>query len=179
MTDAEFQGIGAQSLNMAKRDLERGDFNFMFASYFASDRPPLHRMTKVEQLVVARLGVDWLNSGGTKDIGFYVLRCAVELLPPDAVVIATVVNRFVPTARCRALPEGQQWELANSSHARQHEAVAEGLLTINDAIYAVVQTPTRVCQYVQDLNPRRRPTGQPEASFHAQEDFSGRLKMFG
>jgi hypothetical protein len=179
MTDAELQGIAAQALNMAKRDLELDRFNFLLAAYNLCDQPPLHRMTEIEAVIIERLGANWLNSGRTKDLGFFVLRQAVDLMPPDAVVIATGVNRFQPTQRFHKLPEAQQRELMNSSHDRQHKAVAEGLLTVGDALFAIVQTPERVCQYVQDYDRHRQPVGKPQPMFFPQEHFNGRLKMFG
>jgi hypothetical protein len=177
MTDAELQGVAAQVLNMAKRDIERGRFNFLFAAYHVSDTPPLHRMEKIEALVVERLGEDWLNSGEAKDIGFHVLRLAVDMLPPDAVVIATGANSFKATPRLRALPEARQRALLNGGHDKQHQAVAEGLLEVCDAIVAIVQTKERVLQYVQEIGPHG-PTGKPDAQFYPQADFSGRMKMF-
>jgi hypothetical protein len=178
MTDAELQGVAAQALNMAKRDIERGSFHFLLALYHECDTPPLHRMTEIEKLIIERLGEEWLNSGRTKNVGFYVLRLAVDLLPPDAVVIVTIVNSFTPTARFYELPEERRDELLRS-HDRQHQAVAEGLFTVCDALCAIVQTPTRVCQYIQEYDRHRRPTGKPRAAFLPQEDFDGRLKMFG
>ena len=51
MTDPELQGIAAQAHNMAKRDLQLGQFNFLVAAYCAGER--LHRMRQVEALIVA------------------------------------------------------------------------------------------------------------------------------
>ncbi len=178
LTDAELKGVGAQTLNMVKRDLELGRFNFLFASYHVGDKPPLHRMNKIEALVVERLGENWLNSGRAKDMGFYVLRLAVDLLPPDAVVIATGANSFKATARLDALPKERHRALLNASHDEQHKAVAEGLLEVCDAILVMVQTPERICQYVQEIGPHG-PVGNATAQFFPQEGFTGRLKMYG
>ncbi len=164
---------------MAKRDLEQRRFNFLLAVYHESDVPPLHRMTEVEALIIERLGENWLNSGRTKDIGFYLMRLAVALQPPDAVVFASGGNRFKATEKFHALPGAAQHALLNSSHDRQHEAVKEGLLTLNDALSVVVQTPERVCQYVQDISPRGQPLAPPDAVCFPQSDFGGRMKMFG
>ncbi len=82
MTDQEMLGLAAQALNMAKRDLEAGNFNFLLAGYFEGEA--LHRMKKVEELILKHLGENWLNSGQTKDVGFGVMRTAVDLMPPHA-----------------------------------------------------------------------------------------------
>ena len=179
MTDAELQGIAAQSLNMAKRDLARGRFNFLLAAYNLCDTPPLHRMDKIEALVIERLGENWLNSGRTKNIGFQTLRIAVDLLPPDAVVIVTMCNGFSLTAKFWELTPAQQRELHNATHDRHHEAVKEGLMDVCDVLLATVQTPERVCMYQQNLDRRGEFTGRPETKCFPQEGFDGRLKMYG
>lgn len=176
--DAELEGLGAQALNMALRDMERGQFNFVLASYHQSDTPPFHRMDKIEKLIVERLGQKWLNSGRAKDIGFNMLRMAVSLLPPDALVIVTITNRFKPAAKLYGLPEAKQLEVLNSSHDRHHQAVKEGLLEVCDSLFAIVQTPERVCQYIQDFDQRGKTVSKPDVWFGPQEQFSGRLKMF-
>jgi hypothetical protein len=179
MTDAELQGIAAQALNMAKRDLERGDFNFLLAAYHAGDVPPLHRMDRIEALIIERLGEDWLNYGQTKDLGFSTLRYAIDLMPPDAVVIATGGNKFKETRKFRTLSVAQRQKLIAAGHARMHRAVAEGLMTICDAIWAIAQTPERVCQLVQEYDRRCGPIGQAEPLFFWQRELGGRIKMFG
>ena len=178
MTDAELQGIAAQALNMARRDMEQGEFNFLLASYHQEDKSPLHRMRKIEVLIVGRLGKDWLNHGRTKDIGFYMLRMATSMLPPDAVVFVTAANAFKPTEKMAALPPQQMLDMLDAGHDRHHEMVKEGLLELRDTLVALVQTPTRVCQYVQEVH-RGQPVGKPETVFVPQEDFDGRLKMYG
>jgi hypothetical protein len=179
MTDQELQGLAAQALNMAKRDIERGDFNFLFAAYLASGDPPMHRAQKIERLIVQTLGEDWLNHGEKKDIGFGILRTTIDLMPPDAVIIGSVINSFTATEKFKQLPPARQKDLINSGHDKHHEAVAAGLLTVCDAVSVVVQTATRVCQYLQIYEGRRRPVGKPEVRFGPQEKFGGRLKMYG
>jgi hypothetical protein len=179
LTDAQLQGIGAQCLNIAKRDLNRGGFNFLLAAYHESDVPPLHRMNDIEALTIERLGEDWLNNGSTKDLGFRVLRMAVDMLPPDAVVIVTICNYFSPTAKLLARPLEEQQELANQSHDRHHEAVRKGLMEVCDMLLATVQTPERVCFYQQKLNRRGEFIDKPETRCLPQEEFNGRVKMFG
>jgi len=177
LTDHELQGLAAQALNLAKRDMERGQFNFLVASYHRGE--PLHRMNRIEALIIERLGEEWLNAGRTKDIGFRILRMATEILPPDALVIVTAANRFKATDKMLALPEAQQLEILESNHDRHHRAVAEGLLTVCDCLHATAQSATRVCVYFQDYLPGGEFDGPPETRFRAQEDFGGRLKMYG
>jgi hypothetical protein len=178
LTDEELKGISAQALNMAKLDIERNQFNFLFAAYFADDTPPLHRMEKIEALVVKQLGQEWLNCGATKDIGFGVLRMAMRMLPPEAVVIVTAVNAFVPTEKFQSLPVKQQRKLMRETHEAHHAAAREGLLDLRDALVAIAQTPERVCQYMQTYGPGSIPLGTASASFFPQKDFGGRLKMY-
>lgn len=176
ITDPELKGLGAQALNLVKRDLEQGTFNFLLAAYHIGER--LYRLKKVEALIIERLGEDWLNSGSKKDIGFHILRMAVQVAPPDAAVFATVANAFTPTERFLALPVSQRHELLDAGYDRHHRAVAEGFLTVGDALCAIVQTPERVCQYTQDLQ-GGQPKGKPRSLILPQANFSGRLKMFG
>ncbi len=56
--------------------------------------------------------------------------------------------------------------------------VAAGFLTICDTLAAWVQTPDRVCQYSQKIK-NGRPSEKPEYLFWNQDNFNGRLKMFG
>jgi len=180
MTDAELQGIAAQSLNMAKRDLGRGGFNFLLAAYNLCDQPPLHRMDKIEALVIERLGENWLNNGRTKDIGFAVLRQCIDTLPPDAVVVVTMCNGFSLTAKAQELSRAELMKLVNdSNHDRHHEAVKEGLMEVCDVLLATVQTRERVCMYQQRLDRRGEFLGKPDTKCFPQEGFEGRLKMFG
>jgi hypothetical protein len=176
MTDAELQGLGAQALNMAKGDMERGQFNFLFASYHQGEG--LHRMKSIEALVVEKLGEEWLNSGRAKDMAFKMLRMATSMLPPDGIVIVTAANRFSPTEKLLALPLAEQEAVVNASHHRHHKAVEEGLLTVCDSLHALVQTARRVCQYIQDYEPGALFLSKPETRFYAQADFGGRLKMY-
>ena len=179
MTDAELEGFAAQALNMAWRDIEqRNDFNFLLASYHAEDVPPIHRMTKVERLIVSKLGEEWLNSGRTKDVGFLILRHAVAILPPPAIVFVTAANGFKPTDKFGALPEAQRLEIMNAGHDRHHQLVKEGLLEMHDVLVAVAQTPTRVCNCMQRYDRGKR-VGNRETQFSPQENFDGRLKMYG
>lgn len=179
LSDAELQGIGAQALNMAKRDIERDAFNFLLASYCAADEIKLHRMVSVEAIMIERLGENWLNDWRRKKAGFAVLRGATDLMQPDALVFVTACNAFTPTDKFLALPPAQQEELRNKGHDYHHKAVKDGLLEIHDILLAVVQTPERVCLYQQETNGHGEMIGPPETKFLAQEDFDGNLKMYG
>jgi hypothetical protein len=179
LSDEELKGIAAQALNMAKRDAERGEFNFLLAVYNLGDVPPLMRMSKIEALIIQRLGEDWLNHGRTKDVGFGVLRECIDMKPPDAVVFVTICNGFAPTKKLLALSVAEQKKLVDAGHNAHHQAVKDGLLTVSDVLVAIAQTPERVCQYHQKLDEHKRLTGQPEADCSPQENFDGRLKMFG
>lgn len=179
LTDAHLQGIAKQALNLAARDIEQAQFNFLLASYHESDKQPLRRMRTIETLIVERLGEKWLESGKTKDMGFSMLSMAVAMLPPDAVVFVTAANGFVPTDKFRALTLEQQLDLLNKGHDTHHRAVRDGLFTLDDMLAAVVQTAERVCLCNQSLDPRGRLTGTPSMQCVPQEQFDGRMKMFG
>jgi len=178
MTDEQLQGFAAQALNMAKKDIERHRFHFLIATYHEADQEGLHRMTRIEKLIIEKLGEAWLNSGRTKDAGFELLRVAVDLMPPDAVIFVTSCNAFTPTAKFAALSREQQEELMNSGHDRHHEAVKEGLLVIQDGLLALAQTTERICVYQQAVE-NGAFSGSPQTKVFPQEGFSGRMKMFG
>ena len=179
VTKAELQGYAAQALNMALRDIEQtGGFNFLLAVCHSGETPPFYRMRKVEELVVEKLGEDWLNSGSTKDIGFDMLRLMVTTLPPEAVVFCTAANAFKGTDKLAALPAAEQLALLRASHDRHHQAAKEGLLELHDTLIALAQTLTLVCQYVQEVD-HGKFVGKPDTTFFPQEGFEGRLKLYG
>jgi hypothetical protein len=124
LTDAQLHGLAAQACNMCKRDMERREFDgFFLAAYNASDERPLFRMVKIEKLLNERLGEDWLNSGRTKDCGFGLLRACIDTMPPDAIIIATVANRFKPTEKFyKQLTAEEQRNLLDATHDQHHEA---------------------------------------------------------
>jgi hypothetical protein len=179
MTDPELQGIAAQALNMAKRDMERGSLHFLVAVYHAGEG--LFRMSKVETLITERLGQGWLNSGHLKDVGFETLRMCVDAMKPEAFVFAHATNVFTPSEKLRALPEEERNRVLNAkSHDEHHEFVRQGLLTIHDALTCSAQTAERVCMYTQKFDPTiKQFIGPPIAQFTDQAHFSGRLKMYG
>jgi hypothetical protein len=174
MTDGELEGIAAQALNMAKRDIEQQrDFSFLLASCHKGEG--LHRMTRVEALITEKLGDDWLNHGGKKDAGFLIMQIATSLRPPDAMVFVTAANMFKPTEKFNQAPPDQQKEIMTSGHDRHHQAAREGYLQIIDSLIAIAQTAERVCNYVL----ARASDAKPEVRFFAQEDLGGRMKMYG
>lgn len=177
MTDPELHGIALQALNMAKRDLRGGSFNFLIAAYHAGEG--LHRMTKIEQMIIGKLGEGWLNSGHTKDVGFGLLQLATALRPPDAVVVVTCCNVFKPSEKFKALPAAEQEVhlevMRTQGHDKHHEMVRAGLLTMVDALTATAQTAERVCLAVQEVGPDTK----TKSHFFVQDEFGGRIKMYG
>lgn len=177
MTDKLLEGLGAQAFNMAKLDLERKRFNFLVATYHEGEG--LHRMSSVEDIVIKVLGANWLNRASTKDLGFAIFRKAVDRSPPGAIIIATVVNKFHGTDKLDELTIEQQREILGGGYDRYHQAVADGYMRMCDALMATVQTPNRVCVYLQEFTARGKPVGAASAEFFPQKGFGGRLKMFG
>jgi hypothetical protein len=174
MTDAELKGLAAQALNMGKKDMRQGDFNGLLAVYYSGR---LRRLTSIETLIAERLGADWQNHGKTKDVAFNTLREIVGLMRPDAMIWVAASNMFLPTAKLKAMGRETCEELAKEGHDRHHEAVKEGLFSIQDALVAVVQTSTRVCLYQQPYS-RSGFMGQPQVSLFDQDHFGGRMKLY-
>lgn len=179
MTDKELEGIARQALNMSitARAIENYG-GAILANYF--DGEGLRRMRKVEQLLEKVLGEGWLGSGEAKDAAFGVLREATALFPlrPDALVFVTATNMFKPTAKFDALDEKRQREMLDGGHEAHHRLAAEGYFEIIDSVTAIAQTPERVCIASQQVD-HGALVGQPETRTGPQEDFGGRLKMFG
>jgi hypothetical protein len=177
MTDAELQGITLQALNMAKREMEqKGEFSGLLANYFVGEA--VHRMTVVESWIQENLGKDWLSHGAKKEAAFEALRLATTLRPPDAVLFVSAVNLFRSTDALHALPLPEQQALLNAGHERHHRAVEEGLLEIQDALFALAQTPQRICHYTQLLESGHF-AGPPDVQFGNPAEFGGRLKLYG
>ena len=175
MTDQELQGIAVQALNMARTDYEQGQFDFILG-FVGTESRSLHRMRLIEEMLVEKLGPHWLNHGGRKDAGFLMLAYAVSQLPPLAVCMVTGVNRFEGTEKFYALPPEEQLKLVDSGHGRHHEAVREGLLTMQDAFVSLVQTKDRVCFCTVN---RKALSAQPETKFCNQTELEGRIKLYG
>ena len=177
MTDAELQGIALQALNIAKTEFEHaGSFGGLLASYHHGSG--LHRMTQVEQAIREKVGEDWLDNESKKSHVFSVLRWICRAAPPEAMVFATAVNAFLPTEKLIHMGPEALEKMLDSGHKRHHQAVQEGLLSLQDAFLAVAQTAQRVCLYTQTCE-RGRFLGQPDVKFFDQDHFDGRLKMYG
>ena len=170
MTDAALQGMALQSLNMAKRDLERGKFNFLLAAYHEGEG--LRRMRSVETLVIEKLGRGWLNDARAKDAGFWVLRKATEIHPPDAIAFAALASEMRPTEKMKALSPEEQRRLLESND------MVDGFMVSQDVVYITAQTPLRVCTCVQKVY-RHRYIDAPELKIGDMTKFSGRSKLFG
>jgi hypothetical protein len=173
VTDEILQGLAAQGLNLMRRDIARGGFNFLLASY--TEGGQLHRMKKVEDLIIEKLGKPWLNYGRTKDLGFGILAYVAAIAPPDAIVICTPINWFKATAKLRALPPDEVERMMRSTHDEHHKAAKKGYLQIVDALCASAQNERRVCNYIEAV----RAGTPPECHFFDQQAFEGRLKMYG
>lgn len=178
MTDAQLEGIAAQALNLAKRDQERGRFNFLLATFHQEDGA-LHRMTKIEALIIANLGEEWLNDGAAKDLGFGLLRKAVGLMPPDAIIFVTAANMFKPTEKMKKLPFEEQERRARLGHDENHRLAKQGYYEIIDCLIAVAQTPERVCHRIQPVAPRGQTPDAPHTQMFDQKHFDGRMKFYG
>jgi hypothetical protein len=172
MTDELMTGLATQAFNMARCDMEQGGFTFLVATYHEGEG--LHRMAKVENSIALALGTDWLDHGRTKDAAYGLLRTVVQLHPPDAVIFVSGVNSFTPTENFQKLSDAEQLELLNSNHDRHWQEVAKGNLEVCDALMVIVQNAARVCLLKQTL-----PDGERDVHFFDQQDFGGRMKMFG
>jgi len=180
MTDRVLEGLCYQAANMAKVDLRMKRWrSILLATYHEGET--LYRMRKFEREIEERLGEDWLEHGGSKDLGFGMLQYACTLSPPDAIVIVSVVNKFRPTKALETLPpEEIEYHLNRhpDGHKHHHEMLKQGLLTMCDALACIAQTPERVCMYSQDIMGRGVFTGKPDVHFSDASHFDGRLKMY-
>ena len=174
MTDEILRGLAMQALNMMKRDIEQGrDVAILLAVYHEGEG--LHRMKKIEDYLVERLGADWMSDGDKKDGVFGVIRLMVRATKPHAVVMVTSAWSFKATQKLAALPVAEQRKILDAGHDRHHRAVKEGLLIREDILHAMAQSPERVCMAMQP----RDLSSQPEVQISNQSGFSGRLKMYG
>lgn len=179
LTKKELEGIARQALNMARTDVRNGGWKtgILLATYFRTDEHPFHRMDMIEKLLQEKLGEQWLNNGYAKDAGFGLLREAVNRFPtiPDALVIVTATNMFQPTAKMKALPIEEQRKLIETNHDDHHKMAAHGYFEIVDSFTALAQNPAFCVLAVQDADGATAPVTKALN----QEDFDGRLKMFG
>lgn len=175
VTDAELQGLAAQAFNLARHDLEQDKFIWLLASYHHPE--PLYRMSRVEALINAKFGNNWLNDGCKKDYAFEALRAATMYRPPDAIVFASVCNMFEATELFRSLPPYEQAKLMEGGHDAHHAGVKKGFFRCVDGLVTVAQTPARVCHQTQRLL-HGTPLGTPAVHFINADDFTGRLKLY-
>ena len=179
MTDQELLGVARQALNIAKTEYELAGWpaGIVLISWHAGEG--VHRMRRIERMLQEKLGERWLSSGPRKAAGFQAIRFAVQLTAPDALAIVTATNMFKPTQKLRAMPPGEQRRLlVASGHDAHRRMAAQGLLTIVDSMTAAAQTAERVCISIQEID-HGEFAGQPETQFFAQNEFEGRLKMYG
>jgi cyclophilin family peptidyl-prolyl cis-trans isomerase len=174
MTDAELQGIAAQAFNMARRQMEQEtNFSGLFAVYHHDGG--LRRWLMVEQLIVQRMGHDWLNKGHAKTLVFTILRLGVVTTNPEAVVFGSVVNEFPPTSKMRKLSLEKQKELIERVNRDPHLIAAQGFAEMRAALMILAQTADRVCMYTKPLG-----IEEPASTkMSDQQDFGGRMKLYG
>ena len=179
MTDEELTGLARQALNMMKTALEVEKHQGILLAT-CHEGEGIHRMRKIEDILKEKLGEDWLDHGPAKDIGFGLLRqCLTKFpTPPDAFITVTASNMFKPTAKMLALPVAKQKKLHNQNHGEHHKLAAQGYYRIIDSLTALVQTPKRICVCTQEVD-RGALVGNPDSHLMNNDDFGGRMKMFG
>jgi len=176
MTDQELEGFAAQAFNLARTEFQRKEkFNWLLASFHRGTG--LHRMTKIEALVIELAGEDWMNDSAKKERVGYVLRIATHLMPPDAVALVSIADRWKPTDAFNALSEADQKKIMDGPRASRADAASLGLLTVDEVMVCWAQTPSRVCSYQRTLNELE--DSQPLVQFGPMELFEGNFKLFG
>jgi hypothetical protein len=137
------------------------------------------RMRDMERTICKLAGEDWLNSNQAKAAVFEVVRMATAQDPPDAVCFSCVINDYEETEAFRALPEAEKIRIMK--RASGADLVRQGWsVGPFDAVMANVQTPERVCIYIQRYDPKERMfLGEPRVHCMPQEDMSGRMKAWG
>lgn len=160
---------------MAKTELRyRHQLNGILAIYFEGEG--LRRLRKIEKLVEEQCGVAWLNSGRAKDILFGVLCAGAKAIAPDAIVIVTAADKFVPTDAFEVLPDAEKDRLFRDNHPRDMPQYFQP----HDILISLAQTPERVCLYHQRFDSKRfQFIGEAEVKIGPQDGFDGRLKMYG
>lgn len=182
MTDQQLIGLARQVLNIANTDRRNNGYGGIVLASYHEVNGEVYRLRKVEQLLPKLLGERWLDNGRAKELGFGTIRKATEQFPnpPDAIIIVTAANMFLPTEKFKALPFEEQEKLVkNTGHDTHHRMAAEGLFRIVDCFSAVAQTPERVCNVVQEVKHGELVDKPVVTNVFDQKDFSGNLKMFG
>jgi hypothetical protein len=171
MTDQELEGLARQALNILHTEIRNAGRCSFFLGYHIPGAG-LRRMPKVEALIVARLGEDWLNHGGKKELAFGLLRVCATMARPEAVVLVTPMNHYRATDAFLKLPPDRQ-KFYSASANRNREAVARGYMTVDDSLTALAQTPERVC--ISSLITGQE---QPLTNFWRQDEYDGRTKFY-
>jgi hypothetical protein len=154
MTDDLLKGLAAQAANMGKADIQhRGELHGVLAVYYEGQG--LHRMRKVEALLIEKCGKGWLNDEGAKHAIFGILCFGANVIPPDAIVVAFAANLYV-----------------------SNKAGDKGPKVPGDRLISIAQTKDRVCLRDQELRGGSL-IGEPKIVFVDQIDWKGRLKLFG
>ena len=165
VSDELLRGLAVQAFNMAKRDVERDCFNFLVASYTRA------KASTAWQWWNAKSSKGSAKTGSTtaarRQSASRSLVSASTSHRPNAVIIGTAINRFKATAKLRARPVTDRRRCSTRNHDRHHEAVAEGLLEVCNALFVSVQTPEKMLLYTQDFN-RGGARGAPDVQLSAQ-----------
>jgi hypothetical protein len=173
LTDKLLHGMAMQAANMVKTELRyKKQFGGLLAVY--SEGKGLHRMRTVEHLIIEKCGEDWMSNGRAKDVVCRILHEAVGLIAVDAIVIASIIDRFESNEAFGQLSRDEQKQIIDGAHPRN----LPQYFTSEEAVASVAQTPERVCILHQKLVGSLF-IGEPEVKFFPQCDFSGRMKMFG
>jgi len=175
MTDQELEGFAAQAFNFARTEWKtKGKFNFLLANYFDGK---LHRMTKVEALIIEKCGEDWLNSSAKKHAVSDVLRIATKAMPPEAVVLVTIADRWKTTQAFESVPKTEREKILSGPREARQAATELGLLEAEEVMIAVAQTPKRVCFYTRQLS--RLEDTKPQVETGDMATFEGAMKLYG
>lgn len=179
MTEQELKGVAFQALNLARADrTTRGwKTSIVLAIYYKTDKTPLTRMESVEELLLEKLGKGWLSDGRKKDMAFQLLRRAIDKFPktPDAVIIVTPADMYMPTAKMLELSMEEQKRLADLGASARPRLVREGLYDVIDSYTALAQTP----ELVMTVNQAADDETAPVTRCGPLNSLTGRLKMFG
>jgi hypothetical protein len=172
MTDELLQDLTIQVAEMAKSDLQNlGRVHGVLAISVKDE--PLRRLTAFEKTIEERAGAGWLNSGQAKELVFSTLAFGAAMMPPDAILFASVINDWVGQPALLALPTERQKEIVRDPRKYPQYFVA------HDALMSIGQSPERVCLFRQRLDENHRLVDEPRIDFIPQAEFDGRGKMFG
>jgi hypothetical protein len=132
-------------------------------------------LTDLEQSIRDEAGDNWLNSWRAKDLVFGTLACGAAMMPPAAIIFASIINDWRSQPAFNELPEEKRVQILNEAAPRKYPSY----FVAQDALMSIGQSPERVCLLRQRLEPDGSLSGEPDITFIAQADFSGRGKLFG